>query len=263
MMRRKITKESYGEWAVITGASSGVGREMALEIASKGISVVLVARREALLTKLASEIEEKFKVETKNILADFSQKEAIKKVIEACESLEVGLLINSAGYALTGEFSDNTLEDEVALLDVNVKTPLVLSHHFSKQMKERKKGGIIFLSSIMALGAAKNWASYNASKSHNLLLAEGMGEELKSYGVNVIALTPGSIKSGFGERSDTKAMFGALKSRRVARCGLWMLGCKRTHTAGLLNKIIVLATRITPRFLNTKIFSFVVGGIIK
>ena len=130
-------------------------------------------------------------------------------------------------------------------------------------MKERKKGGIIFLSSIMALGAAKNWASYNASKSHNLLLAEGLGEELKAYGVKVIALTPGSIKSGFGERSDTKAMFGALHPRRVARCGLWMLGCKRTHTAGLMNKIIVLATRITPRFLNTKIFSFVVKELKK
>jgi short-subunit dehydrogenase len=232
-MKRKITKESYGEWAVITGASSGVGREMALEIASKGISVVLVARRKALLTKLASDIEEKFKVESKIVVVDFAESVATQSVIDTCKGLEVGLLVNSAGYALTGEFSDNALEDELALLEVNVKTPLVLSHYFSQQMKERKKGGIIFLSSIMALGAAKNWASYNASKSHNLLLAEGMGEELKAYGVKVIALTPGSIKSGFGERSDTKAMFGALKPRRVARCGLWMLGCKRTHTAGL------------------------------
>ena len=165
---------------------------------------------------------------------------------------------------MTGEFSGNFLGNEIALLDVNVKTPLVLSHHFSQQMKERKKGGIIFLSSIMALGAAKNWASYNASKSHNLLLAEGLGEELKSYGVKVIALTPGSIKSGFGERSNTKAIFGALKPRHVARCGLWMLSCgRRTHTAGLMNKIIVLATRITPRFLNTKIFSFVVKSLQK
>ena len=97
-------------------------------------------------------------------------------------------------------------------------------------MKERKKGAIVFLFSIMALGAAKNWVSYNASKSHNLLFAEGLGEELKA--------------------------------RRVARCGLWMLGCgRRTHTAGILNKIIALATRITPRFLNTKIFSLVVRSL--
>jgi len=260
---KKITRESYGEWAVITGASSGVGREMALESASKGFSVVLVARREELLEELASEIEEKFEVETKIIVVDFSEKGANEKVMDETKGLEVGLLVNSAGYALTGEFSENSLEDEVALLDVNVKTPLILSHYFSKEMKARQKGGIIFLSSLMAFGATKNWASYNASKSHNLLLAEGLGEELRSYGVNVIALTPGSIKSGFGERSDTKAMFGALHPKRVARCGLWMLGCKRTHTAGLMNKIIVFSTRLTPRFLNTKIFSLVVRGLQK
>jgi len=102
-MKRKITKETYGEWAVVTGASSGVGREMALEIASKGLSVVLVARREELLDKLASEIKEKFEVETKIIVVDFSQKGANKKVMDETKGLEVGLLVNSAGYALTGE----------------------------------------------------------------------------------------------------------------------------------------------------------------
>ncbi|CAA6828557.1 MAG: Unknown protein [uncultured Sulfurovum sp.] len=260
---KKITQENYEEWAVVTGASSGVGREMALEIASKGISVVLLARRQELLDVLAEEIAQKHQVECKILVVDFSKDGSTQKVIEATQGLEVGLLVNSAGYALTGEFSENRLEDEVALLDVNVKTPLILSHYFSRQMKARQKGGIIFLSSLMAFGAAKNWVSYNASKSHNLLLAEGLGEELRSYGVNVIALTPGSIKSGFGQRSQTKAMFGALHPKRVARCGLWMLGCKRTHTAGMMNKIIVFSTRLTPRFLNTKIFSLVVRGLQK
>jgi len=261
---KKITKETYGEWAVVTGASSGVGKEMVYQIASKGINVVLVARRQELMDEIAKELEENHQIETKVVVVDFSKDDAIDKLIAQTQGLEVGILVNNVGYALTGEFSENSLEDELALLNVNVKTPMVLAHHYSKQMKERQKGGIIFVSSIMAFGASANWASYNASKSHNLLLAEGMGEELRKYGVNVIALTPGSIKSGFGERSDTKAMLGALSPKRVAKCGLWMLGCKRrTHTAGLVNKIIVLATRITPRFLNTKIFSFVVRGMKK
>ena len=259
---KKLTKENYGEWALITGASSGVGREMAREIASKGINVVVVARRKELLEELASDIEEKCKVETKVIIADFAIDGATDKVINECKNLEIGLLINNVGYALTGEFSKNKIEDEIALLNVNVKTPMVLAHHFSNKMKEKKKGGIIFVSSIMAFGGAATWASYNATKAHNLLLAEGLGEELKIYGIKVIALTPGSIKSEFGERSNTKAMLGALSPKRVAKCGLWMMGCKRTHTAGLLNKIIAFSTRITPRFINTKIFSFVVKKIL-
>lgn len=256
---KKLRKENYGEWALITGASSGVGREMAIEIASKGINVVLVARGKNSLEVLAVELEEKFKVKTNVIVADFSLDGAIEKVIQECEGLEIGLLVNNVGFALTGEFSENKVEDELALLNVNIKTPTLLAHHFSQQMKERKKGGIIFLSSIMAFAGAALWASYNASKSHNLVLAEGLGEELRAYGIKVIALTPGSIATSFGERSNTKAMFGALKPKRVAKCGLWMMGCKRTHTAGLLNKLIVFSTRITPRVLNTKIFSFVVG----
>lgn len=259
---KKLTKENYGEWALITGASSGVGKEMALEIASKGFNVVLVARRKELLAELSREIEGKHEVRTNIIVTDFREDGAIENVISECNELEVGLLVNNVGYALTGEFTDNTAEDELALLNVNIKTPTLLAHHFSQKMKERKKGGIIFVSSIMAFGGAATWASYNASKSHNLLLAEGLGEELKKYNVEVIALTPGSIKSGFAKASNTKAMFGALNPRRVARCGLWFLGKKRTHTAGLLNIIIALSTRLTPRFINTKIFSFVVQKVL-
>jgi len=260
---RILNKENYGEWALITGASSGVGREMAKEIANKGINVILVARRETLLQALAKEIEETNKVKTKIIVVDFADETSVEQIILECVSYEIGLLINSVGYALTGEFSKNKIADESALINVNIKTPTLLAHHFSNKMKERNKGGIIFVSSIMALAGASNWASYNASKAHNLLLAEGIAEELKPYGINVIALTPGFIKSGFGKRSNTKAMPMALSPKRVAKCGLWMMGRKRTHTAGLINKIIALSTRVTPRFINTKIFSLVVKMLIK
>lgn len=262
-MKKKISKENYGQWALITGSSSGVGKEMAYEIAAKGLDVILIARRENLLTSLAEEIEKTYNVKSKVIAIDLASKNAIKDIITQTEGLEVGLVVHSAGYALEDEFSLNSMQDEADLLQVNLTVPTLLSHHFSQQMKVRKKGGIVFISSIMALAGAAGWASYNASKSHNLVLAEGLGEELRTYGIHVIALTPGSIASGFGERSHTKAMMGALKPKRVAKCGLWMLGCKRTHTAGLLNKIIALSTRITPRWLNTKIFSFVVKQLKK
>jgi len=260
--RKKITTENYGEWALVTGASSGVGKEIAQELALKGLSIVLVARDEEKLRMIAKEIEEASKVKIKVVAADLSKSVAITKVIQACEGLEVGILANVAGYALDGEFLEHEAEEEYALLSVNVTAPMLLTHHFAKAMKERKKGGVLFVSSIMALGAASGWAHYNATKAHNLLLAEGLGEELKPYGVHVIALTPGSIKSDFQKRSNTKSMLGALKPKRVAKCGLWMLAAnRRTHTAGIMNKIIAFATRITPRSINTKIFSAVVKSL--
>ena len=255
---KKLTKEAFGEWAVITGASSGIGREMARIVAQKGINTILVARDKDALTTLSLELEKDSNIKTKVIVADLSREEEIDKVISQCNQLEVGLLINSAGYALSGEFTENSLTDELDMLNVNVKAPLMLSHHFAKKMKERKRGGIIFLSSIMALAGASKWANYNATKAHNLLLAEGITRELKKDNVKVLAMIVGPVKSGFQERSNTKSAFWSMSPQRVAKYGLWMLGCRSTYVPGLINKFIALTTRLNPRIINSYIFSGVV-----
>jgi short-subunit dehydrogenase len=255
---KKLTKEKFGEWAVITGASSGIGKEMTKLIAQKGINTVLVARDKEDLQNLALDIENTSNVKTKVVIADLGKEEQINSVISACEGLEVGLLINSAGYALSGEFIYNSLEDELDMLSVNLKAPLILTHHFTKAMKERKRGGVVFLSSIMALAGAAKWANYNATKAHNLLLAEGVGMELKKDNVNVMALIVGPVKSGFQARSHTHSVFWAMRPETVAKYGLWMLQCKRAYIPGMINKLISLSTRITPRIINSYIFSNVV-----
>ena len=258
---RKVTKERFGEWAVITGASSGIGREMARQVAKRGINTLLVARSEDVLQTLAEEIEKQNGVETRVVAADLTQEAEVQKVIEVSDGLEVGLLINSAGYALTGEFADNSLDDELGMLNVNLKAPLILSHHFAKQMRERKKGGILFLSSIMALAGAAKWANYNATKAHNLVLAEGLAQELKKDNIRVTTLILGPVKSGFQERSHTQSPFFAMSAQRVAKYGLWMLGCRRVYVVGFVNKLIALSTRLNPRVLNTIIFSSVVNKL--
>ncbi len=258
---KKLTKEKYGEWALITGASSGIGREMARIIAQKGISTILVARDKEALEALSLEIEKTSKVETKVIVTDLGKEEEVYDVISACKELEVGLLVNCAGYALSGEFTDNALEDELDMLSVNVKAPLMLTHHLAKAMKERQRGGIVFLSSIMALAGAAKWANYNATKAHNLLLAEGIGEELKKDNINVIAVISGSVDSGFQERSHTQSALGSMRPETVAKYSLWMLQCKRTYIPGMMNKLIALSLRTAPRFVGTKIFSNVVNKL--
>jgi short-subunit dehydrogenase len=258
---KKLTKENFGEWAVITGASSGIGREMALIISKSGINIVLIARSEEALNKLSSEIKKESEVETKVIVSDLSQAQDIDDIIKQCNNIEVGLLINSAGYALSGEFADNLLEDEIAMLNVNVKAPLILSHHFAKQMKKRQKGGILFMSSIMALAGAAKWAHYNATKAHNLLLAEGLAQELRKDNVKVLAVIAGSVNSGFQERSKTQSAVGAMNPHKVDKWSLWMLSCKRTYIPGIMNKLIALSTRLNPRIINTAIFSAVVNKL--
>ena len=255
---KKLTKETFGEWAVITGASSGIGKEMAHIIAHKGIHTVLVARSKNDLLTLSDEIEKSSNVKTKVIVADLSQEKEIYEVISQCSDLEVGLLINSAGYALSGEFTNNNLTDELEMLNVNLKAPLILTHYFAKEMKKRQRGGIVFISSIMALAGASMWANYNATKAHNLLLAEGIAQELKPDNINVIAVIAGSVKSKFQERSDSKSAFGAMTAQSVAKYSLWMLLCKRTYVPGVINKFIVLSTRLNPRIINSFIFSRVI-----
>jgi short-subunit dehydrogenase len=259
---KKLTKEQFGEWAVITGASSGIGREMAQIIAQKGINTILIARDKSALITLSLELEKNTNVKTEVIVADLSKNEEIDKVISQCSHLEVGLLINSAGYALSGEFTENSLTDELDMLNVNVKAPLQLTHYFAKKMKEKKRGGIIFLSSIMALVGTSKWANYNATKAHNLLLAEGLTRELKKDNINVLAMIVGPVKSGFQERSNSKTIFWSMSPQRVAKYGLWMLGCRSTYIPGLINKFIVLSTRLNPRIINSYIFSSVLKQLI-
>ena len=149
------------------------------------------------------------------------------------------------------------------MMNVNVKAPLILTHHFAKEMKKRKKGGILFLSSIMALAGASKWANYNATKAHNLILSEGIAQELRKSNIKVTALIVGPVKSNFQKRSHTQSPFFAMSPKKVAKYGLWMLLCKRTYVVGFINKLIALSTRLNPRIINSYIFSAVVNQLTK
>jgi len=258
---KKLSKENYGEWALVTGASSGLGKEFAQQIASYGVNVILVARNKESLEDLSKSIRTTYKVETKIVIADLKQDNQIQSILDACQSLDVGLLVNCAGLTLSKEYLDNNIEDEIDILNVNVKAPMVLAHYFGAKMRKQKKGGIIFISSIMAFAGASSWANYNATKAHNLLLAEGLGRELKKDNVEVLAMTPGTIQTGFQKASNTTTVLGALDVKDVVMDGLKSLGQRSTVTTGFKNKFIAFLTRITPRSINTAIFSTVVNKI--
>jgi len=250
----------YGPWALVTGASSGMGAAFARQIATRGLNVVLVARREDRLLALSEELKRSASVQTRVVSADLSRDDFIPRLAEATDGLEVNLLVNNAGLGVTGEFLSNDLGAELGMLHLNCRAPLLLTHHYGRMMRDRRHGGIIFLASIVALVGNAAWSNYAATKGHNLLFAEGLAEELRREGVDVLALCPGFVRTEFMKLTP----FGKVMSMdpgAVVRIALHSLGRKRRVTAGLINKAIVFSTRMQPRIMNTKIFRAVVRRV--
>ncbi len=250
-------KQKYGPWALVTGASAGIGMEFAHQLAQLGMNLVLVARRADKLNDLATELRNKYRVDVKVVAADLSREDFLPTLKDATKGVEIGLLVNNAGFGNTGEFIDNTLEDELKLLYLNCRTPLMLAHEYGKAMRDRKRGGIIFLGSVLSFVSVPVWANYAASKGYDLMLAEGLAEEMKKYNVDVMTLCPGMTRTEFAQISKINDLM-AMDVAPVVKTALQKLGKTRVAVPGFMNKLNIFTTRLNPRFLNTLIFGAVV-----
>lgn len=239
-------KERYGPWALVTGASSGIGAEFAGQLAAMGLNLILVARRKQRLDDLAQQLEERNKIQVRALRADLSQPDFMSVIRSAIQSIEVGLLVNNAGFGLAGNFLDHPLEKEVALLDVNCRAPLILTHEFGRRMAERGRGGIIFVSSVSGYIATPFEAAYAASKAYELFLAESLSYELKDNGVNVLALCPGVTITEFHDLAGIRAV-AAMPVKPVVALALKELGKKPSVIAGWHNRLLVSLINLVPR----------------
>ena len=263
--------EKYGPWALVTGASAGMGKEFARQLAEKGLNVALVARRAERLSALAEKLRDEHGIETKSISVDLSNSDFLLEIGAALNGTEIGLLVNNAGFGNTGEFLDNSLEDELRLLHVNCRAPLILAHEFGRQMKARGRGGIIFLASTIGFMAAPLWTNYAASKSYDLLLGEGLAGELKEHGVDVMSLCPGGTRTEFQEVANVSTAkmpkmmerFAFMDAEDVVRIALNKLGKQTTVVAGWQNGLMVQANRIAPRKATAAIGKRLVQNMLK
>lgn len=256
-------KDKYGPWALVSGASAGLGEEYARQLAAKGMNLVLLARREDRLNALGKSLSEEFGVECRAVAADLSSPDFLPDVAAKTQDLEIGLLINNAGFTNSGQFLDNDLAAEIRLVDVNCRAAMIMAHHFGQGMRDRKRGGIIFTASIAGFAGIPFWANYSASKSFDLKLAEALGAELKPHGVDVMALCPGATRTEFATYDGVIASVMTMKAEPVVRGALKGLGRKRTWVAGFINRTNVFATRLFPRTWNSVLFGFVVRDIVK
>jgi short-subunit dehydrogenase len=262
LVERNSFLGKYGPVAVVTGASSGIGKAIALELGKTGFEVILVGRNESSLSEVSKEIETKFQSKTKILVADLGQLEGNQRVLDQTINLQVGLIVLSAGFGTSGCFTDSDLEEETELVQVNCLSPLRLSHEFSKRFSDQKRGGIIFLSSIVAFQGVPFASHYAATKAYVQSFAEGLNRELKSNMVDVLAASPGPVASGFASRA--KMVMGkTLKPEDIALPILAALGKKNTVFPGFLTKFLTGALMILPRWGKVRVMELVMGGFTK
>lgn len=253
-------KERYGPWALVTGASAGIGEEFARQLARMGLNLILIARRKQRIDDLARQLQSASKIQVKPIVADLSRPDFLPPLVSAIGSVEVGLLVNNAGFGLAGEFLDHELEQELALLDVNCRAPVILTHFFGRQMAQRKRGGIIFVSSVSGFIATPFEATYAASKVYELFLAESLGYELKKNGVDVLALCPGSTDTEFHVVAGSRPV-AAMPVAPVVNLAIKTLGKKPVAIPGWHNRLLVYLLKFTPRRLHTFLAGRVMGKL--
>ena len=185
----------YGPWALITGASRGLGAEFARQCAERGLNVILIATNADLLRAQADSIRSLYGVEARTVALDLGREDILKDLTAVTDSLEIGLLVNNAGVSKVGPFLNLTADQLVQQLHVNARAGLILAHHFGKKMVERKRGGIIFLSSASAMYGTAYCANYAGTKAYNLIIAESLWYELGRHGVDVLGFMAGSTKT--------------------------------------------------------------------
>lgn len=259
---KKRLIQKYGNWAIITGASSGIGLELANCLADAGFNLVINARDLDKLQQVGHLLKSTYNIEIKIIAADALMHESIDKIIKETLHLNIGMLIVSAGYGTSGLFINSSLPSEINMLRVNCEALLSLTHYFSKRFAHQSRGGIILMSSMVAFQGVPYSANYAATKAYVQSLAEALALELKHYNVDVLAAAPGPVSSGFEERANMK-MSMSLKPSDISVPILKALGRKTTVLPGLLTKILVYSLRTVPRWGKIKIMQKVMGGMTR
>jgi uncharacterized protein len=261
-MLRERFGEKYGPWALVTGASDGIGRAIATRLAQAGLNLVLVARRGEILERLADELRARFGVEVAVVPADLSKPDAVDTIAGRTADLEVGLLVAAAGFGTSGRFVDSRLEDELEMIDVNCRAVAALAHHFGSRFRRRGRGGIVLMSSVVAFQGVPRAANYAATKAYVQSLAEGLRAELKPSGVDVVASAPGPVHSGFAERADMR-MGLTLTPSAVAGATLAALGRRGTVRPGWLSKLLGWSLALLPRWVRVRVMALVMGGMAR
>ncbi|BBH53126.1 SDR family NAD(P)-dependent oxidoreductase [Fluviispira sanaruensis] len=255
-------QKKYGPWALVTGASDGIGRALAIEIAKVGLNLIIVGRNNERLEKLGSEIQKKFNVIVKIIAIDLAKNESNKALISQINQYEIGLFAAIAGFGTSGDFFKGKIQDELEMIDVNCRSVVEQTYYFANRFVTQKRGGIILMGSLVGFQGVPYSANYAATKAFIQNFAEGLHFELKQFGVDVLSSAPGPVQSGFGKRANLN-MGNAASTEVVAEKTIQALGYMVTIRPGFLSKFLGWSLIILPRIMRIYIMRIIMGKMAK
>ncbi len=254
----------FGPWAIVTGASSGIGKEFARQLAANGLNLVLVARRLALLETLGCQLANEFGVQYRAIGVDLSEENFLEKITSVTDDLDVGLLVSNAGTGIPTEFlaADLGLLHEVVRL--NIVAHLHLTRHFGQRLAQRGRGGIVLVSAMGAAQGIPYMANDSATKAYVLSLGEALHVELMKHGVNVTVLLPGGVDTPVLGKLGIDARTMPMKPIRVEQCVREAQAALNANRAVLIpGRLFRLMAALTPPAVMTRMNGEMFGRVIR
>ena len=240
--------------AVVTGASAGIGAEIARDLCARGFDLALVARRKPHLEGLARELTREGFPAPVVVALDLTRSDAAHTLLAALPEaeFEIAALVNNAGFGLRGRTDEVSPADQLALLDLNIRALTALTLAFLPRLKAAK-GKILNVASVVAFMPGPGMAVYYASKGYVLNFSEALAQEMKGTGVTVTTLCPGPVETAFWDRAggaiDRLRALAPMSAREAAKAGVVaMLAGRRRITPGLLNKLAAASAPFVPRF---------------
>lgn len=249
-----MSRRFEGQWALVTGASSGIGVELARELAALGASVVLVARRRTELESLAKELVDAHRVEAKVVAMDLGQPGAAEELVDRldAEGVDVHVLVNNAGFGIHGVFVEMAWERLAMMLQLNITTLVRLTHLLAPRMVARGSGHVMNVASIGAYMPVPTYGAYAATKAFVRNFTEALDDELRGTGVRAVSVCPGSTATEFVATSGTRITdFGSRMTMSAAACARIavraMLKGRRNVVTGRMNAVMMWMLRLLPR----------------
>ena len=251
---RETFLSRYGPWAVVTGGAEGMGAAFAEELAGCGSSLCLVDRQADKLAATAKRLENEYGVSVRTVSGDLSVPDTVEALFRETQALDVGMVVSCAAFGQVGPFLDADESDLLRAVDVNVRVPLRLAHHYGRSLKARGRGGMVLLASDAAYHGSPFCANYAATKSFSLVLGESLWYELRSAGVDVMSFVPGPTNTpGFRRASpklkEGQRVPGVMLPSEVAAAAIESLGA---GPSALPNRRLAAETFFATRVLDRK-----------
>ena len=250
----RLDPRTFGPWAIVTGASSGIGKEFARQLAASGLHIVLVARRHSTMEELGVRLATEFCEQYRAVGVDLTDEDSLGTIEAATQDLDIGRVVSNAGTWMLGAFVTMDSRALQRNLHLNVKAHLDVAHHFGQRLAQRRRGGLLLTASTAGLQGIPFSAEYAAAKAYVLTLGEGLHGELQKMGVHVTVLLPGATDtpllaaSGF----DLPAILKPMSPEHCVAEGLAALAANRaTHVAGRMNRMLAA---VMPRRLATRVY---------